>query len=498
MDKTIDIYVNGSYIKKNNNTAGVQGEGNATTLHIIFDNSWADMAKSITYWDSRGENPVKITLTNELLVDLTVSLLEYNAKIPAEPMAYEGKLTFVIDGYVSGVRQRSVQDTLYVKPALQVANQPVDPTPTQAEQLQSAIEAILPDVQAETIKAETAASSAATSANNAETSAAEAASSAQQAASSAASIFDSVASAAASADRAENARKAVETAQTAAETAQTAAETAKTQAETARAEAETAQNAAITAKNDAETAKAGAETAQTKAETAQSMAEAAQTAAETARSGAETAHTLAKASANAAKESANTAEAKATEATNQALLSKSYAVGGTGTRSGEDSDNAKYYCEQAKSIVGGDYVTNTQLNTFKTENVDPIAEDVSELRDTVNNNTSAISTLNSTGAGSVKKQIDDAFNEFATNISNDGVVNTYKELVDYCATHSAEAAEMAGNIAENATAISELQTKSAQLETAIAAAGIMTDDTTGKKYKLGITNGALYYKEVSE
>lgn len=370
MDKTIDIYVNGSYIKKNNNTAGVQGEGNATTLHIIFDNSWADMAKSITYWDSRGENPVTITLTNELLVDLTVSLLEYNAKIPAEPMAYEGKLTFVIDGYVSGVRQRSVQDTLYVKPALQVANQPVDPTPTQAEQLQSAIEAILPDVQAETIKAQTAASEAETSANNAETSATAAASSAEQAASLASSAASSEASALDSASSAAASETAAQNAQTAAEAAQSAAEIAKTQAETAQTEAEAAKNTAVTAKNDAETAKVGAETAQTKAETAQSMAEAAQTAAETARSGAETAHTLAEASANAAEASANTAEAKATEATNQALLSKSYAVGGTGARTGEDTDNSKYYCEQAELASGKilvDDVTGKKY-TFGVEN----------------------------------------------------------------------------------------------------------------------------------
>ena len=43
---------------------------------------------------------------------------------------------------------------------------------------------------------------------------------------------------------------------------------------------------------------------------------------------------------------------------------------------------------------------------------------------------SAITTLNGTGDGSVKKQIDDAFNTFATNITDDNVVNTYKELID--------------------------------------------------------------------
>ena len=70
----------------------------------------------------------------------------------------------------------------------------------------------------------------------------------------------------------------------------------------------------------------------------------------------------------------------------------------------------------------------------------------------------AITTLNGTGDGSVKKQIDDAFNTFATNITDDNVVNTYKELIDYCATHSAEAAEMAGEISKNAEAIKTLET----------------------------------------
>lgn len=69
----------------------------------------------------------------------------------------------------------------------------------------------------------------------------------------------------------------------------------------------------------------------------------------------------------------------------------------------------------------------------------------------------SVTTLNGEGVGSVKKQIDDAFNDFASKVSDDGVVNTYKELIDYCATHSAETAEMAGEIQDNTTAISTLE-----------------------------------------
>lgn len=68
-------------------------------------------------------------------------------------------------------------------------------------------------------------------------------------------------------------------------------------------------------------------------------------------------------------------EAKQT-AENNATLAESYAVGGTGSRTGEDSDNAMYYANQAKNakeaaenaknqaqeIVGGDYATKSELN----------------------------------------------------------------------------------------------------------------------------------------
>lgn len=50
-------------------------------------------------------------------------------------------------------------------------------------------------------------------------------------------------------------------------------------------------------------------------------------------------------------ESAN-ASAYAQSANAKSVLAKSYAIGGTGTREGEDTDNAKYYMEQAKQQTG--------------------------------------------------------------------------------------------------------------------------------------------------
>ena len=61
-------------------------------------------------------------------------------------------------------------------------------------------------------------------------------------------------------------------------------------------------------------------------------------------------------------------------------------------------------------------------------------------------NADAIDILNGTGAGSVDKKVADAINKFATDVSDDGVVNSYKELIEWVATHGSEAAEMADAI----------------------------------------------------
>ena len=70
----------------------------------------------------------------------------------------------------------------------------------------------------------------------------------------------------------------------------------------------------------------------------------------------------------------------------------------------------------------------------------------SALQTAIINNTAAIETLNGIGVGSVKKAIDDAFNDFSTKVTDDAVVNSYKELIDWVAEHGAEATEMAASI----------------------------------------------------
>lgn len=58
----------------------------------------------------------------------------------------------------------------------------------------------------------------------------------------------------------------------------------------------------------------------------------------------------------------------------------------------------------------------------------------------------AVETLNGTGAGSVKATVDAAINKFATDITDNETVDSFKELVDWVAEHGPEAAKMAGAI----------------------------------------------------
>ena len=62
------------------------------------------------------------------------------------------------------------------------------------------------------------------------------------------------------------------------------------------------------------------------------------------------------------------------------------------------------------------------------------------------------------GEGSINKKIDAAINKFATDVTDDDVVNSYKELIDWVAAHGPEATQMASGISENKTAIANLKT----------------------------------------
>lgn len=84
--------------------------------------------------------------------------------------------------------------------------------------------------------------------------------------------------------------------------------------------------------------------------------------------------------------------------------------------------------------------------------------DDKEVRGLIKSNTDAIDVLNGgdTVNGSVAKSVKEAINDFATKISDDGTVNTFKELVDYVAAHGSEYTAAIADIAANKSAIKTL------------------------------------------
>lgn len=152
---------------------------------------------------------------------------------------------------------------------------------------------------------------------------------------------------------AENAAAAQEAARQAKASQELVTESAR-QAVQASAEAVNAQREVLKAAGEVETTgKAVLDAVET--------AEDAKTTAQTAAKAAQVAQAAADVSQASAAESAAKAAENAKELNAAALEAKSWAVGGTGTRAGEDTDNARYYKEQARQIAGGEFATPAEV-----------------------------------------------------------------------------------------------------------------------------------------
>lgn len=187
-------------------------------------------------------------------------------------------------------------------------------------------------------------------------------------------------------DATEESRKQAEAARVAAEQGRVTAEEGRVSAESGRVSAEQGRSEAESSRVSAENARAQAETARADetagivaraTEQANAAAESATEAAGAARS-AGGAAVAASGSASDAQASAATASGSASQASAAAAAAaqsaasvdginktaQSWAVGGTGTRPGEDTDNAKYWAQQAAAAVGGDFATKTEAQGY--------------------------------------------------------------------------------------------------------------------------------------
>ena len=157
------------------------------------------------------------------------------------------------------------------------------------------------------------------------------------------------ASAAAARNSATSAGESATAAANSATAAKASEDAAAGSATNAAASATSAGKSASAASEKASGAANSASAAATSAQTAQSAASAAADAAITASTAAE----AASGSASKAQESATAAAESAASVDGINKNAQSWAVGGTGTREGEDTNNAKYWAEQAQQAVGG-------------------------------------------------------------------------------------------------------------------------------------------------
>lgn len=142
-------------------------------------------------------------------------------------------------------------------------------------------------------------------------------------------------------------------------------------------------------------------------------------------------------------------------------LTKLKALKELGERFKGELDTLDGRVDTLEETVEGLTTTGGEKNVITSVKVNGQAQTVAEDRSVDITVPTKVSELtNDEGfqkASEVKTAVDAALNKFAEDVSDDGVVNTYKELVDYAASHKGEAATMAGDIAQNKQDIAALQ-----------------------------------------
>ena len=135
--------------------------------------------------------------------------------------------------------------------------------------------------------------------------------------------------------------------------------------------------------------------------------------------------------------------------------------GGVGIQKFNTIEEAKAWA-QASSKVGAVVAININSKWVAhmiedDYNVTPICGCGDNLENQIDSLEAEIATLKGTGDGSVQKTVNDALDEFASKVSNDGVINSYKELIDYASTHGGEFTTLVGKVDTNTKEIVDVK-----------------------------------------
>ena len=241
-----------------------------------------------------------------------------------------------------------------------------------------------------------------------------------------------------------------------------------------------------------------------------------------------------------ATEQADRAESEADKSTSQASKSESYAIGGTGTRPGEDEDNSKHYSEVAQSASESVATSAGAASSAKqaAETAQGKAEEAEQAAKGCADNAAQSNTaagLSATAAGQAATQAGQSASDALASqnaaaisatdaeASNQNAATHEQAAKDYAdaAAQSNTAAEQSATLAgqqadaalesKQAAAASANTTTSDRAAAAASAAAALAsaqaasaavdlqiiDDTTGTHYQFGADNGLIYLEEVT-
>ncbi len=354
MNRIISLSVEDMYIKYTGEAFGATGSHNAVTLRMTFGPAWEGTAKTAYFTDALGNTSVALVLGLDTLVDGA-----YEVDVPSEALKTAGVATITIKGVlVSGETTTKAITTAAGHFRVLDSELPDSAgnagtiTPSDKDQLQAEIAGMETLFTTAKAAAEAAAANAKMSETNAKASETAAASSASSAEASKTAAAESAATATTQASAADASAAKAAAYQKAAQTAETNAKASEKAAAASQASSETA---AASAQGSAAAAAKSAQTAQVASSTATNAA-----------SSADQSATAASGSASQAQASAAAAAQSAASVDGINKTAQSWAVGGTNTRPGEDTDNAKYWAEHAQAVVGGDFATKVEAQGYVT------------------------------------------------------------------------------------------------------------------------------------
>lgn len=180
MTRTIPLKIQNEYIAGDKVLIGAAGSHNDVVLRMEFSPMWDGLAKTVQFCDALGENVVQTLLTANLLETGKTNV--YLVAVPGDAKKYAGRMAVAIKGAATSA-QKETRATMAAYGTFKVAESNWNETEevnqdvpaSQAEQLQSQIDAILDNIQDARSAAGEAASSASSAAGSASAAAASAA-----------------------------------------------------------------------------------------------------------------------------------------------------------------------------------------------------------------------------------------------------------------------------------------------------------------------------------